>query len=1105
MASTLNKSQSDLHEPTLSRADSESLIPAIVQLDTPGESSLSHYQPSEYSDFGEDELDIFYGTNFDEDGGLPSFLNDASLPQPVAADVDNAHSATEPAQNATPATAAAAPTYPLTPAQTASIYTASPAVNSAGHQTRTSLSEGVPVTASISPQQLHAPFQTPGVNQFTQLTPNETHSGRSSFEGLAPAPPVMRAQSPRVMVSHFEYNGGQPVQSMERVLYDGAPPSPAQPNAAAGNVLASTEDDRYRRGGVAPADRTADEAHHRVNDLALRHEADEAVGSWLGGERPDVNFPVDAAADAPADAMRALNQKEADEFVQFGKQTENRHKPGLYFNAQGGPLTARDEEMFRAEHVWGDAPRVHGISNTTRYQPETAAAAMARLEFDNNSMISRQATWGTRRLSLPSVIDAEGVVSGSLFKKLAISIGDKTSNKHNLFQEIKQRVRRPSTSALRKRSRSAHRDTGDSSERNSSQDEPRRDSLGNLSPVSRTSSWGKKAPKATPSISNAIMAMSTNMASVGGGSGHYRSNSISRAVPLAAPQPSPKSGGIFSNLSVPQGMRRRAKSSPSLVTTPIPAPAAWTPEAAPPSRNPSQRSMNRAADDDDDDEDDEDGGSVNATAHTIDGIEPTILGFQQHVLDLNPGLGTDEGKYLVERIAWQQNRRYKRLMNARVAHLQPGATCKSGSLCVSLGGQAVPLVDEKNKNKTGVPPSLVFDDDEIAPESRLIQDNFPADIPMPGAVAFPAKFECHLCFEPRSCKKPSDWTKHVHEDVAPFTCTWPNCREAKEFKRKADWVRHENEGHRQLERWTCDVDECTHVCFRRDNFSQHLQREHKDKYPEEPKSKGKTSKKAATNDQLAQKVEQCRMETNKLPQDEPCRFCGRSFPSWKKLTVHLAKHMEQIALPVLRLVEANTKHLTADTIISPLVEQPRNSIPSPIHGVMPPDGFNAMAPQQMHNQQMSGFVQQPGFGYGAPNGMAMPVYNSINQQMVPQMNRFAPPMGNNFPNSNAGYMQSIDAHMPMVTVADGLGMGSMQGAGPLSFDNTMLEAPGVNSVTGSPFSGQESLSRYSHSPNLNPTIPQQDQLNMEWIQQQQQRQQQQNQQHQQNHHQQGYY
>jgi hypothetical protein len=112
-------------------------------------------------------------------------------------------------------------------------------------------------------------------------------------------------------------------------------------------------------------------------------------------------------------------------------------------------------------------------------------------------------------------------------------------------------------------------------------------------------------------------------------------------------------------------------------------------------------------------------------------------------------------------------------------------------------------------------------------EGNVAPAAFPSGVPLPPVKRLPAEFECPLCFKVKKFYKPSDWTKHVHEDVQPFTCTFPNCGEPKSFKRKADWVRHENERHRQLENWTCQIADCNHTCYRKDNFVQHLVREHK--------------------------------------------------------------------------------------------------------------------------------------------------------------------------------------------------------------------------------------------------------------------------------------
>ncbi len=206
----------------------------------------------------------------------------------------------------------------------------------------------------------------------------------------------------------------------------------------------------------------------------------------------------------------------------------------------------------------------------------------------------------------------------------------------------------------------------------------------------------------------------------------------------------------------------------------------------------------------------------------------------------------------------------------------------------------------------------------------------------------------------RGCDK-----DNVHEDLQPFTCTFPHCADPKSFKRKADWVRHENERHRQLEWWKCNMPDCSHICYRKDNFVQHLVREHK---MQEPKLKAlrtpaRPSGRAgvatpqpevvanwhATSvadaeqsevDKLWALVEECRHDTLKLPRDEACKFCGNVCTSWKRLTVHVAKHMEQISTPILRLVEQ--KDVTRDTIISPIEQrgpkQRQSSSPTaPVH------------------------------------------------------------------------------------------------------------------------------------------------------------------------------
>lgn len=295
------------------------------------------------------------------------------------------------------------------------------------------------------------------------------------------------------------------------------------------------------------------------------------------------------------------------------------------------------------------------------------------------------------------------------------------------------------------------------------------------------------------------------------------------------------------------------------------------------------------------------------------------------------------------------------------------------------------------------------------------------------------------------------------------------------FKRKADWVRHENEGHRHLEWWTCDVEECKHTCYRRDNFLQHLVREHKFK---EPKIKTKAAiKKAGANDPTWQKVEKCHAETTKRPQSEPCSFCGKTFPTWKKLTVHLAKHMEHISLPVLRLV--SSKDLNEDTIVSPVQDPPPRNFgtlqtpvkleepafsPRPHAFSNPIDyhphhnmGFQAVPPQNnmahFYNQQRQTNPQFDGMGQAVSDGLVMPQgpagYSQSQYSTIPVSNGGVP-YGNTF-----GSMHNQAEPFPAFN--DPLG---------LQYSNGQMAYDGMapSGMSTDHYSNQGSVSPYSRSP-----------------------------------------
>lgn len=925
--------------PLLSQGDFASLSPPVHTFDTPNPSSTSPIHHNDYGDLV--DTDPFFGANFNStEADGPSFLNeDADWRQ-------NSFESNHTSIRA-PCHHDSTDSYPLTPEQTASIHTTTPR----SELRAPDLQNGNGLPTSVSPQELQKPFQDQQsiIAQSSQLTPDQSSSCRSSEDGLVPAPAAMHPQSPRVLVSVWDRDTNSPTHAVERSFED----SPATVRAgieSAGDLISSSShrdsvnrwqyDAPPHRIGLGPGQRPSDEITS-INEIMAHRASEEKkveVNRWLIDNLHEVSVPVEKSPEE----IRAIDQpgRDSNDNIPLGDQTENKYVDGqTYYDPTGAHMSPEDYDIIAANRNWADAPMVHPIQRGVpgRHQPQSSQAAIEKwqnMTMDNMSIMSRAATWGTRRRSLPSILDSdiEGVTSGSFLKKLSLSkgSGDSKGNRPgSLFQELRGLVRRPSASSLLKRSRSRSRSGSRSPqpETPAVEDEHGRRGTGDSSPLlnlpTRTDSSGKKP---TPSINTALVSIGTNVASVG--ATHTRKGSVSGAMTTTSPK------SLGSSLTVKNPLRRRSKSelpkptAPPTIDTHQNLVGMWKASGGPPVAPIGHKGAADADDDDDEDDDLLDDSDMKAEANLIDGIAPNFAGFQEHVLKLNPGL-TGSRAYLVDRIAHQQIIRYKHLLTLAVAHLKQGANCPCGSLCKTLGGTAI-VLDAKGDPR-GLDPlasHLPDNEDTGLAEGAISQDSFPQDIPMPPTQYLPAEFECQLCYQRKKFQKPSDWTKHVHEDVQPFTCTWDKCRDAKIFKRKADWVRHENEGHRHLEWWTCDVEECRHTCYRRDNFLQHLVREHKFA---EPKIKTKAAmKRAGGGDPTWQKVEQCHIETQKRPQEEPCRFCGKTFPTWKKLTVHLAKHMEQVSLPVLRLVTAKAKEIDADTIISPVQDPPMRQMMPPI-------------------------------------------------------------------------------------------------------------------------------------------------------------------------------
>ncbi|KIW92061.1 uncharacterized protein Z519_07044 [Cladophialophora bantiana CBS 173.52] len=573
--------------------------------------------------------------------------------------------------------------------------------------------------------------------------------------------------------------------------------------------------------------------------------------------------------------------------------------------------------QFIRRGPWQDPARGPVVS--TRGQPNTSNAAAYKFneEAAKWETASRAATWGTRRRLSESEINS--IVEGSQIRHLSLSKRgrERTSS---LFNKARGIFPRRSSSNIKEEPSAEDKEPAP-------RGHTHRSSVGSIKPQ-RMPSFGK--PK-SPSLNtgSALLAMTGHLAAVG------RGNSVAQdfdASKSTRPLPTLKKQRSKSDVT------KNAKSSnlglADLLTKhggpPIPTLASPMHEREPILAAQIIDNEDAPADDDED-ETDEVAIRMDLEIRAED-IMPTIDGFRDHARKLNPRLEP----YLIERIGQEQIRRYKKLVETKIKHtrsVQVAHKCASGKFCFDLGGDSMPLaprVSSKDPDTTLTQFQISNPADDEVDESGFTDGVvtpalFPVGIPLPPVSRLPAEFECNLCFKVKKFHKPSDWTKHVHEDIQPFSCTFPNCSESKSFKRKADWVRHENERHRHLEWWQCSIQECNHICYRKDNFVQHLVREHKMTEPKVKRGSGSSKNKAINggfqeDSEVWRMVDKCRSETDKKPRDEPCRFCGNVCSTFKKLSVHMGKHMEQIAMPVLQLV--NMREVSPDTIVSPIDQPP---------------------------------------------------------------------------------------------------------------------------------------------------------------------------------------
>lgn len=240
-------------------------------------------------------------------------------------------------------------------------------------------------------------------------------------------------------------------------------------------------------------------------------------------------------------------------------------------------------------------------------------------------------------------------------------------------------------------------------------------------------------------------------------------------------------------------------------------------------------------------------------------------------------------------------------------------------------------------------------------------------------------------------------------------------------------------------------------------------------------------KRAGAQDITWQKVEKCHADTMKKPQDEPCRFCGKTLPNWKKLTVHLAKHMETMSLPILRLVSC--KELDADTIISPIQDPPPRSFPpvkseAQSFSVSPNLGHSPAMPLQpgglaYADSTHSSYTHYPSSGfpnfYGSSvHGLQQPGALDLSLHQAEATTSFQSQTGyQNLPGASGGFMGTTQYNTlpqqmePFPAYSNPLGL--QDTSGNQIYDTTALNPTNFGGDQ-QQYGHQGSTSPYGHSP-----------------------------------------
>lgn len=288
-------------------------------------------------------------------------------------------------------------------------------------------------------------------------------------------------------------------------------------------------------------------------------------------------------------------------------------------------------------------------------------------------------------------------------------------------------------------------------------------------------------------------------------------------------------------------------------------------------------------------------------------LKPNISDFSARLLETYPLLQPQ----LIRRFASAQAERYSRLIKLKHEHytkvVRDGCS-NAGLSCVALSNPSVKTIEPKTDASVTAIDVLIPRKDGEKTIDVAYRTNLPRSIPSPPSGSLSAEVECSICFKIKTFRSLSSWTKHVYEDIEPYTCTFEDCSSIRSFKHQSDWVSHENGRHREPCRYICHIGSCKFTTIRKSNFCPHIYQVHPDFMTDlpphvyqKPSNPGLgNNPRPPFRDRLTV-IDEFLVDPNDVSL-EPCKFCGRISHTWKEHNTHISDHFKDISIGVLDLV-----------------------------------------------------------------------------------------------------------------------------------------------------------------------------------------------------------